>query len=340
MATNVDSGRAGTGSARQAAPGIGSGAAAAPAAARRGATETAATQARAPVHRKPVAVGATILLVLVAAAAAGLVWWWIWAHYASTDDAAVDGPHVSVSSRTTGRIAVLAVDEGDSVKEGDLLIRLDDADLRAQQVQIAASINQASLNLNLARVNLERVRNDFARAKALYGSGNSSAEQYDHAIKAQEAAETQYAIAEAQVETARAQMGVVEAQLAATRITAPIGGVVARRSYAAGEVVQPGQAIFLINDLRDVWVVANYEETVIRMIRPGQRARIRVDAYPDLRFEGTVEQVGAAIKPPPFSIGESTKTTQRIPVRVSLDGVPAPAALVPGLSVEVTIKVK
>jgi membrane fusion protein, multidrug efflux system len=291
-------------------------------------------------HKKPVLVGAAVLLVLVLLGIGGL-YYWIWStNYAVTDAAAVDGAHVSVSAKLMGRILRLPVDEGARVEAGQLLVQLDDADLRAQEAQLTASVNFAALNLNLARINLERTRNDFQRAKALFDSGNSSAEQYDHAAKALEASDVQYSIAQAQIDTARAQLGVIETQLLSTRITAPISGVVAKRSYEPGEVVQPGQPILLINDLSSVWVVANYEETKIRMIRPGAPAQIRVDAYPDLKFEGRVTQVAAAIVPPPFSIGESTKTTQKIPVRISFDRIPAPAALVPGMSVEVTIKMK
>jgi membrane fusion protein (multidrug efflux system) len=285
-------------------------------------------------------VGSIVLLVLVLAAAAGGAYW-IWTtRYAATDDAAVDGAHVSVSSRTMGRIALLPVDEGARVEAGQLLVQLDDSELRAQAAQLSAAVTNAGLSLNLAGISLEKAKNDFQRARALFNSGNSSAEQYDHAAKALDAADAQYAIARAQVEAARAQLGVVETQIQAARVTAPISGVVARRSYSQGEVVQPGATILVINDLSDVWVVANYEETKIRLIRPGDPVRIRVDAYPQLRFNGRVAQVAAAIVPPPFSIGESTKVTQKIPVKIAFESIPSGAVLVPGMSVETTVKVK
>ena len=291
-------------------------------------------------HKRPVLVGTVVLLVLVISAMAG-VYYWIWStHYAVTDYAAVDGTHVSVSAKMMGRIVSLPLDEGARVEVGQLLVQLDDSDLRAQEAQLKAVLNNAGLNLNLARINLEKTRNDFQRAKVLFNSGSSSAEQYDHAAKALDAADAQVLIAQAQIETARAQLGVTEAQLLSTRITAPISGVIAKRSYAEGEVVQPGQSILLINDLNNVWVVANYEETKIRMIRAGDPVQIRVDAYPELKFRGRVIQVAAAIVPPPFSIGESTKTTQKIPVRISFDSIPAAVVLVPGMSVETTVKVK
>jgi membrane fusion protein (multidrug efflux system) len=291
-------------------------------------------------RRRPVLVGTIVLLVLALAAVGGLGYWFWSIHYAATDDAAVDGAHVSVSARAMGRIASLPVDEGARVEAGQLLVQLDDSELRAQAAQLSAAVTNAGLGLNLSRIGLEKAKNDFQRAKALFSSGNSSAEQYDHAAKALDAADAQYAIAQAQVEAARAQLGVVETQIQTARITAPISGIVARRSYAQGEVVQPGAAILLVNDLSDVWVVANYEETKIRLIHPGDPVRIRVDAYPQIRFHGRVAQIAAAIVPPPFSIGESTKVTQKIPVKIAFDAIPDGAVLVPGMSVETTIKVR
>jgi membrane fusion protein (multidrug efflux system) len=216
---------------------------------------------------------------------------------------------------------------------------LDDTDLRAQETQLMAGLDNTKLNLSLAAVNLERTKNDFTRVASVYKSGNSTPEQYDHAAKALDTAKIQYSIAEAQIETAKAQLGVIETQLGNMKITAPIAGIIAKRNYSIGEVVQPGQSIFLINNLEDVWVIANFEETKIRMIRVGTQADINVDAYPNIRFKGKVEQVSAAIVPPPFSIGESTKTTQKIPVKIIFNAVPEGARLMPGMSVEVTIKV-
>ena len=103
--------------------------------------------------------------------------------------------------------------------------------------------------------------------------------------------------------------------------------------------MQPGQTIFTINDLNDVWITANYEETTIRRIRVGQTVDINVDAYPYRSFKGKVIQIGSGIKPPPFEIGESTKTTQKIPVKILLTKIPDSVELLPGMSVETNIRV-
>jgi membrane fusion protein (multidrug efflux system) len=105
-------------------------------------------------------------------------------------------------------------------------------------------------------------------------------------------------------------------------------------------VVQTGQAIYIITDLSHVWVTANFEETKIRLIHPNIEADITIDAYPNRVFPGKVIQVGTDIVPPPLSIGDSTKTTQKIPVKIKFDDPSVNRILTPGMSVEVKIRVK
>lgn len=284
--------------------------------------------------------GIILAVLLLAGLAFGTYWFIDLAHYVSTDDAAIDGDRVNISAKMLGRIKDILVAEGDSVAAGQLLVMLDDADLRAQEAQAAASLNYARQNQVLANVNLDKTQDDFQRAKALFNSGAATKEQYVHAVKALDTANAQYAIAQAQVDTAQAQLGVIETQLLNTRISAPISGVIAKKSLMIGDVVQPGQAMFTINDLKSVWVTANFEETKIRRIEVGADVEISVDAHPKYPFRGKVVRIGAGILPPPFSIGEFTKTTQRIPVRIAFTTIPQSLLLLPGMSAEVKVKAK
>jgi membrane fusion protein (multidrug efflux system) len=290
-------------------------------------------------RKGPVVFGTLILILLVGT---GLVFGFLWLldaiNYVSTDDAAIDGDHVSVSAKMLGRIAKLMVDEGDKAATGQLLVLLDDTDLRAQEAQATASLNYAKRNVELSKINLDRAQSDADRARTLFGTGAMTKEQNDHAANALDAASAQYAIALAQVDTANAQLGVLENQLLNTRITSPITGVVAKRSLMQGDIVQPGQTIFTINDLSTVWVTANFEETKIGRIAIGAPVEINVDAFGGRTFSGRVDLIGAGILPPPFSIGDFTKTTQRVPVRISLDE--GQSSLIPGLSVEVKVRTK
>ena len=289
-------------------------------------------------RKGPVVFGTLILILLVGT---GLVFGFLWLldaiNYVSTDDAAIDGDHVSVSAKMLGRIAKLMVDEGDKAATGQLLVLLDDTDLRAQEAQATASLNYAKRNVELSKINLDRAQSDADRARTLFGSGAMTKEQNDHASNALDAASAQYQIALAQVDTADAQLGVIENQLLNTKISSPMTGVVAKKNLMPGDVVQPGQTIYTINDLDQVWVTANFEETKIGRIELGAPVEVTVDAFSGT-FMGKVVLIGAGIVAPPFSIGDFTKTTQRVPVRILLDK--GQAGLIPGLSVEVKVRTK
>jgi membrane fusion protein, multidrug efflux system len=290
-------------------------------------------------RKGPVIFGTLILVLLVGA---GLVFGARWLvdtiNFVSTDDAAIDADHVSVSAKTLGRIAKLLAVEGDKVEAGKVLVLLDDTDLRAQEAQASASLNYAKKNVELSKINLDRAQSDATRSLTLFGSGAITKEQNDHAANALEAASAQYAIALAQVDTATAQLGVIESSLFNMKIASPIGGIVAKKSMMQGDVVQPGQAIYAINDLDQIWVTANFEETKIGRIELGAPVEVTVDAFKGRTFSGKVSLIGAGILAPAFSIGDFTKTTQRVPVRISLDK--GQATLIPGMSVEVKVKTR
>jgi membrane fusion protein (multidrug efflux system) len=287
------------------------------------------------------------LLLLVIIIGGGLAYWYLKHHgVVSTDDAFIDGDKVSLGSKILGRIDSLTVDEGDAVQLGDLLVKLDDRDLRAQQAQAGANLEYARENVKLAQVEVQRAREDFDRAAVQLKGSVIPREEYDHARTALDQAQARYKIALAQVGTAEAQVQVVEAQLANTRITAPISGVVAKRWALTGDVVQPAQPIFAIYDLGNTWVTANFEETKLASIAPGDSVEITVDAYPGRRFAGKVLMINAAaasqfsLIPPNNASGNFTKVTQRVPVRISIhsaDEGPSPT-LRPGMSVEVKVR--
>jgi membrane fusion protein (multidrug efflux system) len=288
-------------------------------------------------RKGPVIFGSVILIVLIAV---GLVlggrWLMDTINYASTDDAAIDGDHVNVSAKTLGRIAKLIAVEGDKVQAGQILVLLEETDLRAQEAQASASLTYAKRNVELSKISLDRAQSDADRTRTLLGSGAATKEQNEHAVSALASASAQYAIALSQVDTATAQLGVLENQLLNTKISSPLTGVVAKKSMMQGDVVQPGMTIYTINDLDRVWVTANFEETKIGRIKLGAPVEVSVDAYPGKAFMGKVSLIGAGIVAPAFSIGDFTKTTQRVPVRIALDK--SEAVLLPGMSVEVKVK--
>lgn len=301
-----------------------------------------------PLYRKKRVV-IPALIFIAAAAVAAWYWYMNYRGYDSTDDAYVDGNRVSISSKMLGRIVELAADEGDTVKAGEIIVRLDDADLRAQETQAQAALVSAEENVKLASINVSRAEDDYKRAQAQYAGKVIPQDQYDHALKALEAARAQQSIALAQIGTAKAQLGVVETNLRNMVIASPMDGVVAKRWLLVGDVAQPGQPIFAVYDLAHVWVTANFEETKMKSLSLGAPVEISVDAYPKRRFTGTVYQLGTntaaqfSLIPPNNASGNFTKITQRVPVKISINRPNDPAErtpLLPGMSVEVKVKVE
>jgi len=148
----------------------------------------------------------------------------------------------------------------------------------------------------------------------------------------------------AKIQEAEAAFQLAEIRLQETTIPSPIRGVISKRMADRGQMVQPGQPIFIVNDPGDKWVVANVEETKVRRVRPAAKATIEVDAFPGQTFEGRVEFIGAAaisefaLLPTENPSGTFIKITHRIPVRISVKD--PNNRLRPGMMVVVAIEAK
>ncbi|HUW69703.1 MAG TPA: HlyD family secretion protein [bacterium] len=290
--------------------------------------------------RKGPKLAGTVILVVVALGAVigGSLWAVNTIGYVGTDDAAIDGKQVKLSSRMLGRISAILATEGQQVKQGDVLVTLDATDLHAQEAQAQASLAFARQNLVLSKISLDKTRDDSVRIQGLYKNGATTRENYDHSISALDAAQAQYTLAQTQVDTAIAQIGVIKAQLLNTSLATPISGTVDKISMVSGDVVQPGQAILSVNNLDDIWVTANLEETKINRIAIGSAVTMTVDAFGGRVFHGTVELIRAGIVAPAFQIGDFTKTTQRVPIKIRFTDPITGITLLPGMSVVVKIR--
>lgn len=150
---------------------------------------------------------------------------------------------------------------------------------------------------------------------------------------------------EASVKTASAQLEQAKLNLDYTRILAPVSGIVMKRSAQVGARVTAGQQLLTISEISNLWVTANFKETQLLKMRPGQHAKIHVDAL-DKDFTGTVETIGgatgsvASVLPPENATGNYVKVVQRIPVRIKLDpNQDGLDRLRPGMSVEPIVRV-
>jgi len=155
------------------------------------------------------------------------------------------------------------------------------------------------------------------------------------------------ASAQAQVAEARATLREAELNLEYATITAPVAGRVTRRTVEVGQVVQPGQPLLAVVDVVNVWVIANYKETQLTHVRPGQRASIAVDTHPGLALRARVDSIQSgtgsrfSLLPPENASGNFVKVVQRIPVKLVLEpGQNGHALLVPGMSVVPVIELR
>jgi membrane fusion protein (multidrug efflux system) len=201
---------------------------------------------------------------------------------------------------------------------------------KSQVSEAAAGIRVAESRLLQSRVGEQQARAGLQRAQ--------TAPEQVTATKARAAS------AEARVRQARAALAQAERNLHYAVVTAPIRGIVSRRSVQVGQVVQVGQPLLVVIPLDDVWITANFKETQIDGMRPGQPVTIKVDAYGGREFKGHVDSVAAAtgsrfsLLPPDNATGNYVKVVQRVPVKIVLDGDQDPERLLrPGMSVVPTV---
>jgi membrane fusion protein (multidrug efflux system) len=321
--------------------------------------------------------GIGLAVILAAAAAAALAGYRSWRHgqvFVATDDAYVKGHVVSVASRVPGRLLQVAVEENQPVKAGQTLAVLDPQDFDAAQAKAQASvaearngillseaqIAQAEAQQKAAESQLALARIEKARFAALYQRESIPKQKLDQAVTAEQVAAAQAAAAARQVAAARAGRAVGESKLASARasldqaalarsyctIVAPKDGWVSRKLAEPGMVVAPGQPLLAVVPLgqEEVWVEANFKETQLRHVRPGQPAELRLDLDDRTVCKGTVESIAAgtgaafSLLPAENATGNWVKVVQRVPVRIRLDPGGDPAHhLRLGLSVQVQI---
>ncbi len=192
-----------------------------------------------------------------------------------------------------------------------------------------------------------------ATAEKRIAEAHSRVAEKEAEVRARRTAPEQVTEAQAQYQSnigdaalAKADVRTAELNLQYTKIYAPISGVVGRKTVEVGQHIQPGQSLLAIVPLDDIWVTANFKETQLKLIRPGQHVRVHADAF-DRDYTGTIDDLpGAAgnlfsLLPPENASGNFVKVIQRLPVRIRFDaGQDVEHALRPGMSVEPKVKVR
>ncbi len=298
-----------------------------------------------------------LLGVVVVVAAIGWGFWYFldgrW--YASTDDAYVGGNVVQITPQIAGTVISIGADDGDLVKKGDVLVKLDQAnadvalaEAKANLANTVRKVRGLYSNVSGARalvaarkVAVARARADYRRRVALAKSGAISAEELAHAADTLATAESALTTGQQQLETGKVLVDdtVVashpDVQAAAARLRAaylndirttllaPVSGYVAMRSVQLGQSVTPGSALMAVVPLQQVWVDANFKETQLTHMRIGQPVQIDSDVYGSaVTYKGEIASLGVgtgsafSLLPAQNATGNWIKIVQRIPVRV------------------------
>jgi membrane fusion protein, multidrug efflux system len=204
--------------------------------------------------------------------------------------------------------------------------------LKADQERLA----QAQRNVDVAKAQLDAAKAHVEQAKAGLDSARANVKQVS-----MKAADAQAKIAK--VEQARAALEAAQLNLSYTDITAPVDGVATHKQVEPGQIVQAGQGLLVVVPLESVWVTANFKETQLKNMKPGQKAQVKVDTY-GKTFSGHVDSIAGAtgsvlsLLPPENATGNYVKVVQRIPVKIVLDPIPQEKAVLrPGMNVDATV---
>jgi membrane fusion protein, multidrug efflux system len=313
-----------------------------------------------------------------------VIWWVTASGYVSTDDAFIDARTVTISSQINAAVVDVQVTDNQLVGPGVVLLRLDDRDYSAQVNQAKAVLSQAKANIihSDAQISVQQARIDQAEKQAaqtqamltfarqqntryqgLVRSGAGTVEQAEQYTSNFLQAQAAFAAAQANAVVTKKQLAILhavrsqgaaqlqeaaagleqaEVNLSHTIITAPVAGRVTQLT-AEGEYAAAGQALMMFVP-NHIWVTANFKETELNDIRPGEPVGIEVDAYPKHTFKGHVASIQAgsaavfSLLPPENATGNYVKIVQRVPVKIVFNRAPD-VLLGPGMSVVPTVKV-
>jgi membrane fusion protein (multidrug efflux system) len=218
------------------------------------------------------------------------------------------------------------------------LLRTRQAELDASQAKLAQAQSEVERTHVEARLHPQAVEQARARVANAQAQLDGAEGQQQHVEFKQAKAQ----IAQALLRQAQDDLDAAHAQLADTTLQAPVAGVVTRKRLEPGQVVHAGRPVMTLVQLQPVWIEANFKETQLQHIRPGQKAIVRVDTYGRQEFFGTVKSInpgtGAifSLLPPENATGNFIRVVQRIPVRIVLNA-PVPGLLRPGMSAVATV---
>ena len=344
----------------------------------RAAVETAAAKPKARALKERLRLPLMLLAPLIVIA--GAVYFYVTGgRYQSTDDAYVQAAQMVISSNVAGRVSEIDVHDNERVQKGAVLFRLDDAPFRIAVQEAQARLGSARLEVEALqatyRQRLAEVRGadqtlayqqrEYDRQNGLLASGIASQVQVNQLRHALDTARQALSSAREELAAVAANLGgdahtsiedhpnVLQARAALDRallnlsytvISAPEDGIVAKvEQLQVGNYINASSPLFALIATQDVWVEANFKESQLTYMRPGQAATVKIDSYPGKIFHARIVSLspgtGAAFSmlPPENATGNWVKVVQRLPVRLAVTDAPAALPLRAGLSADVTV---
>ena len=327
-------------------------------------------------HRRLMLIGGPVLILLVS----GFLYFRS-LRTVSTDDAYVASARTQISTNISGRVVEIDVKDNQAVHRGDVLFKLDARDFEIAVADARARLAQARLEIAglkaayrqrqaEASADLETLgyqEHEYQRQKKLAAQGISSQAQLDQAEHAWSQAQQKVHASEQAKNNALAALdqrpeqavadhpSVRQAQAALDRallnlsyavVKAPQDGIVSKvEQLQVGDYVNAASPLFALVSDRNIWVEANFRETDLVRMRPGQPAEVEIDAYPDRKFHGHVQSLSPgtgssfSLLPPENATGNWVKVVQRLPVRIAIDDADPRRPLQAGLSATVDVDV-
>jgi membrane fusion protein (multidrug efflux system) len=309
----------------------------------------------------------------------GGYWYLTGGRYVSTDDAYVHAARMTISTDISGRVVEIAVRDNEQVKAGQVLFRLDPrpyriaveqakAQLAAERLQIdamKATYHQKRADAKATEATVTYQQREFERQKQLINSGITSRQQFEQASQAydtgrQQLAGKQQDVANTlaslggdpdipvdqhpKVQQAQAALDRAELDLSYTVIRAPDSGVVTKvEQLQVGNYVTASSPLFSLMSTDRIWVEANFKETELTHMRPGQTATVEIDTYPGVVLPAKVESLSPgtgltfSLLPAENATGNWVKVVQRLPVRVTIEHFNPDVPLHAGLSATVEV---